>query len=152
MVLTSDLIQTDGFSTIITITGVTDNLFEEAEVTTPSVEAGGKIDMANMRSPAGWRAAATKKMKSMGDITIKAFWKTSCLSLIMTLVGQPRLYIVTYPDGATLTLWAALDSFKPGANKEGEAPMADIVITALLRNPATGATVAPVYVPGPTVV
>ena len=152
MVLTSDIIQTDGFSTIITITGVTDNLFEEVEVTPPSVESGGKIDMANMRSPAGWRAAAAKKMKTMGDINVKAHWKTSCMALIMSIVGVPKLYIVTYPDGATLTLWAALDSFKPGANKEGEAPMADIVITALLRNPATGAVVAPVYVPGPTIV
>lgn len=151
MPLTSDLIMTDGFATIISIAGISDNLFEEAEVTPPSIEAGGKINMTNMRSIGGWRTAATKKMKSLGDLALKVFWKTSCIAQILTLVGVPKLYTLTYPDGATLVLWAALDSFKPSSHKEGEAPMADITIIATLRNPATGLTVAPVYTPGPSV-
>ena len=148
---TSDIIQEDGFATLITIDGVTDLKFEEQEFTPPSISAGGKINTTTMRSAAGWRSAAAKKMKTLGDANLKVAWATGAYTVIMSLVGIPKLYTATFPDGATLEFWAILDDFKPNAQKEGEQPLADIVISPTLKNPATGATVAPVFTDGPDI-
>ena len=151
IVNTSDLIQEDGFSTIIEIDGVTELRFEEQEVTPPGLSAGGKINTTTMRSTGGWRTAAAKKMKSLEDMSLKVAWATAAYTVIMGVIGIPKMFTVTFPDGATLEFWAILDEFKPGAQKEGEQPTADITIVPTLKNPATGATVAPVFTDGPAI-
>jgi hypothetical protein len=150
---TSDFIQEDGFGTIVTIDGVADLKFEEVETQPPGYEGGGAINTTTHRNGPSvgikLRTNAPKKTTGIGNIALKVVYKTACDPVIRGLLKVVKLYTLTYPDGATMQLWAWLDDFKPGSNKDQEQPTADILIIPALRNPTTGLVVAPIYTPGP---
>lgn len=145
----SDVVSEDGFGTIITIDGVADLKFEEVETQPPGWEGGGPIGTTTHRngpvSGPKLRTAAPKKLSGLSPMNLKVVYKTSADAVIRAQLKKVKLYTLTYQDGATLQLYAWLDSFKPSSHKEGEQPTADIEIIPALRHPTTGVVTAPVY-------
>lgn len=119
-------VQTDGFSTTISLTGAGTSFFEK-EVTPPSLDAGGPNDTTTMRTTR-WRTRQPKQLITMDKATAKVAYDPELYSSIVTNIGVNQEIIITFPDGDTLTFWGWLDKFTPDASKEGEQPTAEIEI------------------------
>lgn len=145
----SDRIQEDGFGTIITVDGIADLKMEEVETQPPGWDGGGAISTTTHRNgPASGpklRTSAPKRLTGLSPMNLKVVYQTSVDAVIRANIKKVKLFTLTYPDGATLQLYAWIESFKPGSNKEGEQPSADVEIIPALRHPTTGVVTAPVY-------
>lgn len=140
----NDLRLDDGFATIITLENLPDVKIFEREVTPPGYSGGGPIDTTTMRNLA-YRTMAPKKLKTLSKVSVTAAYATSALDGIWAQIGVVQLITITFPDGSTLAFYGWIDEFTPAAHKEGDQPTASITIQPAMRNPTTGAEVAPVY-------
>jgi hypothetical protein len=133
----------DGFSTKITITGVT-GTFEEIEVTPPALDAGGSIEQTTMRN-VRWRTFIGKSLVTLGGFSVKVAYGAEMYTQILAILGQNRHVVVTFPNGNTLTFYSIVDKFTPDALKEGERPEATLEFVPSNLNTAIPAVVtAPV--------
>jgi len=71
-------------------------------------------------------------------------YATSALELIWAQIGINQLVKVHYPDGSNIRFYGWIDSFTPGAHKEGDQPTAAMVIHPSMRD-NNGAEHGPVY-------
>lgn len=133
----------DGFSTLITFANAATVKLFEKEVTPPGYAAGGAIDTTTMRNQA-YRTAAPKRLKSLSALSAVVAYATVALETIWAQIGVLQEITVTFPDGATLSVWGWLDEFTPAAHTEGEQPTATITVQLSMRDDQ-GAEVAPVY-------
>jgi len=118
----------DGFSTIITFAGAADPFqVYERDVTPPSWNAGGAVDVTTMRSTS-YRTQSPKKLKSVGNIQATVAYSAISFSLIEGAIGLIQSIVVTFPDGAYITFFGWIDSFVPSALQEGAQPTAVIVV------------------------
>ena len=133
----------DGFRTIITLANLPLVKLYEKEVTPPPISGGGPIDITNMRS-AGWRTAAPKQLKSLGQVSASCAYATECIEQIMAQIQVNQIITVTFPDTSEIEFWGWIDSFTPSAHKEGDQPVAAVVFHPSLTN-VDGVETAPVY-------
>jgi len=137
---------TDGFSTTIAFSagtsGVTLKLWEK-DVTPPGVDGGGANDTTTMRNTT-WKTRMPKGLKTLTEASFKAQYDPEVLDEILAMINVNQEIVITYPDLSTLTFWGWLDSWKPGALNEGEAPLADGVIIPSNMDGISN-EIAPVY-------
>lgn len=110
----------DGFKTLITITGITAT-FEEIELTSPELDAGGEIDQTTMRNTR-WRTKIGKQLATLGTLSVKVAYSVAAYTQLSGILGTNRHVVVRFPDTSTLTFYAFLNKFTPGDFKEGERP------------------------------
>jgi hypothetical protein len=134
----------DGFQTIITLQNIPLVRLFEKEVTPPPITGGGPIDVTNMRST-GWRTAAPKQLKSLGQVSASCAYATEAIDSLMAQIGVNQTITVTFPDTSAIVFWGWVDSFTPSANKEGDQPVAVVVFHPSLRN-IDGVETAPDYI------
>jgi hypothetical protein len=136
---------TDGFKTLIAITGIT-ALFEEIEVTPPELDANGVIDQTTMRN-GRYRTNLGKKLVTLGTISVVVAYDSNVIPQMQNILGSNRQIVITFPDGATFTFYAVVNKFTPDALKEGERPQATLeLIPSNLSTAATPAEIGPVLV------
>lgn len=133
----------DGFATIITLANLPTVKFYEKEVTPPGYTAGGPIETTTMRNLA-YRTSAPRKLKSLTQVTVTVAYATEALTQIWAQIAVNQLITITFPDGSTIEFWGWVESFTPGAHKEGDQPTASMVIHPGMRD-ADGNEVAPAY-------
>ena len=126
----------DGFKTLIAITGIS-GTFEEIEVTPPELDGGGSIDQTTMRNYR-WRTFIGKSLVTLGEFTVKVAYSAHMYDQIVSSIGKNKHIVVTFPSGNTVSFYAILDKFSPGALTEGERPEADM--TFIPSNLSTAAT------------
>ena len=126
----------DGFSTTFKL-GASDSstvthLYEK-EVTPPGYDGGGMIDITTMHNTK-YRTRSPKSLLTVTEITVTAAYSaTSYTALLSDLLVNQQI-TVTFPDASTVVFYGWLDSFKPGANKEGEMPTAEVTIIPSNQN------------------
>jgi len=119
---------TDGYQTLISFALAPSVNFKEKEVTPPGLDGGGEIDTTTMRNTA-WRTKQPKHLVTADDIVLQAQYDPVCYNTILTdLLNQNGQIEVIFPDGQIITIWGWVDKFKPAALKEGEFPLAEVVI------------------------
>lgn len=136
----------DGFQTLITFENIPAVKIFEKTVTPPGMQAGGAIDTTTMRNIA-WRTNSPKKLKTLTAISATVAYATVAYAELMAQISLLQQITVTFPDGATLSMWGWLDEFTPGQLEEGNQPTATITIQPS-NHDASGAEVAPVYTEG----
>lgn len=136
------VVQTDGFKTIVTLTGAGVSFYEK-EVTPPSIDGGGENDTTTMRNTA-WRTRQPKKLKTLDKATLKVSYDPVFYSTTVAQVNVNQSIVITFPDTHTLTFWGWLNKFAPDANKEGEQPTAEVEIICSNQD-NSGVEQAPVY-------
>ncbi len=133
----------DGFSTIVTLENIPTVKMYEKEVTPPGFTGGGPIETTTMRNTA-WRTAAPRQLKTLSPVTMNVAYATESLPIIREQIGVNQLITVTFPDASLMSFYGWIESFTPGANKEGDQPTAAVNVHPSNRNPA-GDEVAPFY-------
>lgn len=126
---------TDGFSTIVTIAALPGVFLREREVQPPSLKQGGAIDTHTMRDTR-FLTQDSKRLIRVGDITMQCQYDPFVYPQIVTILGARTTFLITFPDGGTLTIWGALEEFNPPSHKEGEFPLVEVKIIAHNRNSA----------------
>lgn len=111
---------TDGFKTLITITGIT-AVFEEIELSAPELDAGGEIDQTTMRNTR-WRTRVGKQLITLGSFTVKVKFAAYAYKQLQDILGTNRHVVVTFPCGSTMTFYAIVNKWTPGDFKEGDRP------------------------------
>lgn len=135
------MILDDGFSTTVTIAGIT--MIEENTVTPPGADGGGEINNTSMRNTR-WR---TKKPKSLLDLTpleMSVQYDPAFYDALAANLQVNQAITVEFSDGSTLVFWGWIDSITPNENSEGELPLADITIIPSNIDGA-GAEIAPAH-------
>jgi len=138
----------DGFPTLINLPAVPGIAFWEKEVTPVGVDGGGPNDTTNMRNTA-WRTRQPKKLRTADNVTVKAQYDPKVITDIVAQCNVNQQIEVVYPDTSKLTVWGWLNSFKPDALKEGEAPEATVEFVVSNQD-STGAEIAPSFTPPTT--
>ncbi len=138
---------TDGFKTLINLAavpgaGVT---FREKEVTPPGLDSGGELDTTTMRNTR-WRTKQPKKLITATEMKSTVQYDPEIYASVVAAIGVNGTIQVTFPDGATLTIWGWLDKFIPNAHKEGEFTTAEITLHCSNQD-NNGVEVAPLYLP-----
>lgn len=133
----------DGYQTLVDFALSPTVKFYEKEVTPPSIEGGGANDTTTMRN-VKWRTNAPKKLFSLGQSKLTAAYDPAVYEDIQTMLNKNQLITITFPDGSTVAFYGWLDSFTPGAIKEGSQPTADVTIICSNQD-ADGAEIDPVY-------
>lgn len=119
---------TDGYQTLISFSLAPGIQFKEKEVQAPGLDGNGEIDTTTMRNER-WRTKQPKHLITADDINLKVSYDPEVYNTIInTLINQNGEITITLPDASTVTVWGWLDKFKPDSNKEGEFPLADVVI------------------------
>lgn len=135
----------DGHATLISFSGSSALVFQEKEVTPPSISGGGANDTTTMHNVT-YRTKSPKKLISMGEMGAMVAYDPGIYDEIADQINVNQEITVTFPDGGELTFWGWLDDFKPNAVKEGEQPTAELTIICSNQN-SSGVETAPQYTP-----
>lgn len=133
----------DGFKSLITIANLPSVKLYEKEVTPPAISGGGAIDITTMRNTA-WKQKAPKTLKDLGPVTANCAYAPKAIDDIKTQLLINQLITVTFPDNATFHFYGWIESITPSAVKEGDQPMASVVLQPSLSN-LSGVETAPEY-------
>jgi len=145
----SDTILRNGFRTLITISGVTAK-FEEISMTPVGIEADESVEQTNMRN-GNWRTFQGGALLTATELNIKCHYAPGAVPQIIPLLRQNRFITVTYPDGATISLYCIVQSFVPDEHTINEKPTATLVLRpSNLTTSNPPAEVGPVYATGTT--
>jgi len=121
----------DGHSTKISFSADSSVEFYEKEVTPPGIDGGGPNDVTTMRN-LKWRSMSPKKLKTLTDMSATVAYDPLVLNpstgSVFGLVNVNNEITVTFADGSTLKFWGWLNSFRPGSSREGDQPVAEIVV------------------------
>ncbi len=128
---------TDGFSTKISPNADPDVSFWERTVTPISYDTEEKIPLTNMFN-ALYRTFAGRKLLTVGDVKITAFWCADSYDDIRALMGGENAgsWTVTFPDGSKVDFYGFVKSFVAKDFEEGKAPEADIEIVITNYDPS----------------
>lgn len=138
----------DGFSTIITFASLafTPANVVEKTVTAPGVEGGGPINITNMRN-IRFRTSVPKSLLTVKNLTLTVQYDPVFYSLVSANMQFVDLTTLRFPDLSTLEFFAWVDDISPQENREGEEPLANMVVIPSLF--ASGSESAPVYTAAP---
>lgn len=141
----------DGYSTLIVGTGYSTNgaviAFREKEVQPPDVDGGGEIDTTTMRNLL-WHSASPKALLKLGQTKLQVQYDPFMYNQIVVNALINRLWTVIFPDAATLGFYGWLDKFTPTSHKEGEFPLAEIILFPSMMSPGGGLVIGPVLIQG----
>jgi hypothetical protein len=137
----------DGFSTIFSFSLHSTTYLYEKEIMPPGYEGGGPIDTTTMRNSV-WRTRSPKSLKTVSRMTASCAYNPAAYESILAMLQINQQVTCHFPDGSTLTFWGWLDDFKPGTNKEGEMPVAEVIIEP--SNQTGDTEEAPVFVGAPS--
>lgn len=113
----------DGYQTLITFALQPSVKFYEIEVTPPGLEAGGSIDTTTMRNTR-WRSFSPKALITAAEASVVVAYDSAYYTQALSMLGANQQITFTFPDTHTYQIWGWLDSFVPGAHKEGNRPTA----------------------------
>jgi hypothetical protein len=119
----------NGFSTLITFAALDfgpANIVEKT-VTSPGVEGGGPINITNMRN-LRFRTAVPKSLLTVKNLTLTVQWDPVWYDLVILNMQVVDLTSIIYPDASALEFYAWVDDISPQENREGEEPLANMVV------------------------
>jgi hypothetical protein len=120
----------DGLSTFITFSLDANVVLYEKEMNPPGKDMGEKIDTTSMRNGAV-RTAWAKSLYTLTPITIQCSYDSDAYNSVGdrgSMLGVNQLMTATLPDSSTIDFWAFIKHFIPKPHKEGEQPMAEVVL------------------------
>lgn len=123
----------DGFNTTINFP-FAGTLFIEKEITPPSLDGGGEINITAMRN-FFWRTRAPKFLRTLDKIALKVRFDPK-IYFIAAMPSQLNVNqiiglifpVLTNSPPRTLSFPGWANKFSPGSFKEGEEPLADMEI------------------------
>ena len=142
----------DGFSATVafSLLAFPAIFIREREVTPFEIDQGGPIDTVTMRNIL-LRTTAAKSLTGVNALKVTANYDPFFYSQLLIgpprLIGATQLVTVTFPDAATVAVWCFIDKYTPNGLKEGDFPLADLVVVPTLRNTA-GTETLPVIAGG----
>lgn len=134
---------TDGHATTLTFSLASSVSFAPKEVTPPGVDGGDEIDTTTMLNNT-WRTRAPRSLITLTECEFSAAYDPEVYDTILSMVNINQQITVHFSDGSTLMFWGWVKRFKPNGSKEGDQPMADVVITPSNQN-SSGVETAPDY-------
>lgn len=138
----------DGFASLVEMTDFPDVKLYEKEVQPGGIDGGDKIPTSTMRNSV-WDTFWHRSLKTATDINYTAAYADDALDDLIAAVNHNQQFVVTFPDGATRTVWGFMKSFIPQKMVIGKQPEADVVfVPTNVDN--SGAEVAPVYTAPPS--
>lgn len=133
----------DGFSTVVNFSVGANIQLYEREVTPPGVDGGGPIDITTMLNEVV-HTKAPKQLWTLDNMTGSFAYLPVAYPQFMDIVNVLQAIEVVFADLTTLVFWGWLDKFKPGPNKIGELPLAEVtIVPSLMDN--TGTEVLPFW-------
>lgn len=117
----------DGFSTVVTFSGLPGIFLREREVTPPELDAGGEIDTSTMLN-SRMRTRAAKSLATLGKVTMMCQYDPFVYSQLATWLGVVQVITVVFPDGFEMSFPGWVDKFTPPSHKEGDFPLATVEI------------------------
>jgi len=142
---------TDGYQTLISFSAFpvfVPQSVKEKEVQPPDLDGMGEIDTTTMRN-LRFRTKQPKHLITLGDVKLRVQYDPQAYSEIVdNILNTNAQWTITFPDASTLTFYAWLDKFVPDSLKEGEFPLADIIIHCSNSDNCSNEK-APIFVAGP---
>ena len=134
----------DGFKTLISFLSNTGIQFWEIAVKPPGFDGGDPIPTTTMHNIL-YRTFDTKRLKTLTECTVTAFYDPDCYPGILALINAPTSITVLFPDGSKLVFYGYLKKFEVNEHKEGESPEATLSIQPTNWDSTNFVEAAPVF-------
>lgn len=116
----------DGFRTVFRIPGVPGVQLRTRELQPPALLGGAPIETYTMHN-GRLETYEPQGLVATSDIVAQCNYDPLCYNLLLTAVlNEKWIYVITFPDGATMTFLAFMYEFTPASLRKGEFPLAEV--------------------------
>lgn len=138
----------DGQSTTFSFGTTVALRFREKRVTPPDYKGGGPLDGTDMRN-VNMRTKASKKLITAGQMKTSGYYDPFLYSQFVSNIQVNQTINLLFPDFSLVVFYGWLEEFNPEEHREGENPMAELIMEISNQNGAgrgvMGSEVLPAY-------